>query len=163
MRTVSNWRPLFGITACIIVLILAIMLYEVPAVLEECFGPSPLANDQTDNPYGMGTCIRQPPLPLALLKLVVEFLAIAGTSVIAARGVSRFKVLAGATAASISSLFGLAARQFVEEQIFLDVGYMRSPATLAIVGGSFFLLGSLVAWATERWWPNNRIERAHER
>jgi hypothetical protein len=151
MRTAINWRLLFGITACIVVLVFAIMWFEVPAVLEECYGPEP---------YSMGTCIRRPPLPVAVLKLVVELLAIAGAAVIAARGVSRFKVVAGAMAASTISLFGLAARNMVDAQIFVDVAYIRSPSTLAIVGCSFFLFGSLVAWATEHWWPLRNTRNA---
>ena len=115
MRTAINWRPLMGVMACIIVLVLAIMLFEVPAVLEECFGTP---EGYLENPYSMGTCLRKPPLPVAILKLMIELLAIYGASVIAARGVSRFKVVAGATAASISSFFGLAARNVVDAQVF---------------------------------------------
>src|SRR3954452_4387210 len=115
MRTAIHWRPLIGVMACIIVLVAAIMVFEVLAVLEECFGTP---EGFPENPYSMGTCIRRPALPLAILKLVIALLAISGASVIAARGVSRFKVVAGATAATISSFFGLVARNVVDAQIF---------------------------------------------
>jgi len=144
--------------ACIIVLVSAIVVFEVPAVLEECFGTP---EGYPDNPYSMGTCIRKPPLPVAVLKLVIALLAISGASVIATRGVSRFKVVAGATTASTSSFFGLVARNVVDAQIF-EIAYLPSLSKSAIVGCAFFLFGALVAWATERWWPNHRIERAHE-
>ena len=158
MRTAINWRPLIGVMACIIVLVFAITLFEVPAVLEECFGTP---EGYPENPYSMGTCLRKPTLPVTVLKLVIALLAISGASVIAARGVSRFKVIAGATAASISSFFGLVARNVVDAQIF-EITYLPSPSKLAIVGCSFFLFGALAAWATERWWPNRSIERVHE-
>jgi hypothetical protein len=144
--------------ACIIVLVAAIMLFEVPAILEACFGTP---EGYPDNPYSMGTCLRTPPLPVAVLKLVIALLAISGASVIAARGVSQFKVVAGATAATISSFFGLVARNVVDGQIF-KIAYMPSPSKIAMVGCAFFLFGALVAWATERWWPNRSIERVHE-
>jgi len=158
MRAAVHWRLLIGVMACILVLIAAIMVFEVPAVLEECFGTP---EGFPENPYAMGTCVRRPPLPVAVLKLVIALLAISGASVIAARGVSRFKVVTGATAAAISSFFGLVARNVVDAQIF-QIPYLPSPSKLAIVGCSFFLFGALVAWATGRWWPNRSIGRVRE-
>jgi len=95
---------------------------------------------------------------VAILKLVFSLLAIAGAAVFTAKRASRLKVIAGATAASLCALVGLQARHAVDAQVF-DVGYVPSLLAVAIVGGLFFLFGALVAWGTERWWPNKSLER----
>lgn len=147
MSAARGIRFALAITGCVGVLVLAILWNEVPATIGPCSGG---AFDDPENPYGLGTCLQGPSMPVMLLKLVVAFLAIAGAAVLAANAAQERRRTAGGGAAAISALAGLVTVQLVSRQVF-DVGYLPSIEAFTIVRTTFFLFGAGVVWGFDRW------------
>jgi hypothetical protein len=143
-----------GFSACVAVLVLAILLGDVPVR----YGPCP---EDPANPYMIAHCTLGPPLFVVVLKLVISLLAITAAAALAARSEFKSKVLLGGAAASLCSLFGILAQHAVIAQTF-DVGIVPSLDVVGIVLCLFFLFGALIAWATARWWPNTSWARTRE-
>jgi hypothetical protein len=154
MTLTSSIRLVLGLAACGVVLILAALWGEVPAR----YGPCP---EDPAEPYSIAHCVLGPSRLVAVLKLAISLLAIAGSAVLAAMTVQKSRVIIGAAAASLCSLVGLSARHVVFAQTF-DVGFAPSLSAVAIVACVFFLFGALVVWGMARWWPNKSLERTRE-
>jgi hypothetical protein len=158
MNVARGTRLGLAIAGCVGVLVLTILWNEVPATIGPCSGG---AFDDPKNPYGLGTCLRGPPMPVVLLKLAIAFIAIAGVAALAANASRKRRRIAGGGAAALSALAGLVTVQAVSAQVF-DVGYFPSADAVAIVGTTFFLFGAAVVWGLDTRWPNKSLERTRE-
>jgi hypothetical protein len=165
MRPATSIRVALGIAGCAIVLVLAILWNEFPAVVEPCSGRLPESSPDSGTAVGsyyLGTCLRGPSPGMLVLKLIVAVLAIAGAAVLTTRAATRFRVTAGATAAAFCGLLGLQARHVVDAQIF-DVGTFPSFRVVGIGACCLYLFGVLVSVFTERWSPNNWSGRVRDK
>src|SRR5688572_9106183 len=111
MTLTNGIRLGLGLTACVVVLILATLWGEMPMR----YGPCP---ENSAEPYSISHCVLGPSRLVAVLKLVILLLAIAGSAVLAASTAQKSKVLIGGVAASLCSLFWLSARYVVVAQTF---------------------------------------------
>jgi hypothetical protein len=153
MRSANFLRLALGIVVGAGVLVLVNLWGEIPAGI----GPCP-----DDPPGEISHCVLGPSPLIVVLKLLVSFLAAVGAAVLAAKTSPKLRIVAGATAATVIAMVWLAARQTIEAQVF-DLEYRSRLEAVAIVGGLSFLLGALVAWGTQRWWPNKSLERTRDR